>query len=118
MARHIAKLICLAVAGIAGWKVLVGLAELYNGWVPPAFGVGTMVVVAVVLYFPLARPVSDMLSNQMTSIVPPSRHVRAGTGLDEIPTFSPSRPPPPSNCNLCGGPGGPICEACDAEMKR
>ncbi|MCU0663314.1 MAG: hypothetical protein MUC50_13435 [Myxococcota bacterium] len=139
MGRHIAKVLCLVTAGFAGWNVLVGLAELYEGWVPPVFGIGTMLVVALVLYFPLGRPLSDMISTQLHNMAPPSRHVRAGTGLDEIPVFRDSRTPAASTsvaareatgrmvvpkpqpavpCNLCGNTGGPICPECEAEMKR
>lgn len=117
MARHVAKLICLLIAGFAGWNVLVGLAEFYTGWVPPAFGICTMAVVGLILYFPLARPLSDLIADRLHAVKPQNRHVRAGTGLDEVPSYSPSRPPPAMSCNLCGGPGGPICPDCEAEMK-
>jgi hypothetical protein len=90
-----------------------------------------------VLYFPLARPLADMLADALATIKPQSPHVRAGTGLDDVPVFSSSPPPPAPRrsssspaprmsipaprpavpCKLCGGPGGPICSECEAQMK-
>ena len=103
MSRHIAKLICFAAAGAAGWYVLVALAELWKGWIPPAGGLGTMVVVYLALYFPLARPIADIIADRFAVLAHRGRHIRSGTGLDSIPDA-----PKPLSCSICGGPGGPI----------
>ncbi len=113
MIRNIAKLICLIMGGAAGWFVLVGLAELSKGWLPPVGGLVVMAIVFAALYFPLARPIADVISDRLSVATHRGRHIRSGTGLDSIPD-APKAP----TCSICGGPGGPICNDCNREMER
>ena len=111
MIRHLAKLICLVIGGMAGYGVLVNMAEVFEGRIPTAGGAVTMVVVTALLYFPLGVPIADLVSDRLAVMTHRGRHIRTGTGLDEIPD-RPSAPP----CSLCGAPKGPICKACEEKM--
>ncbi len=113
MIRNLAKLVCLIVGGAAGWFVLLGVAELSKGWLPPVTGVIVMAIVFSALYFPLARPIAEVISDRLTVVAHRGRHIRSGTGLDFIPDA-----PKPLTCSMCGGPGGPICNDCNQQMAR
>ncbi len=111
MIRHLAKLVCLIVAGVAGWFILTGFAELFDGWIPPVAAVFCFTLVYSLLYFPLARPIADIISDRLSVMTHRGRHIRTGSGLDEIPTA-----PKPVYCSICGGPNGPICPKCNSKM--
>jgi len=112
MSRHLAKLICLAASGIAGYAVFLSMAEVFEGWTPRVGGAVTLVIVITLLYFPLARPIADLISDRLAVMTHRGRHIRTGSGLDDIPD-APVAPP----CSLCGAPLGPICKACDEKMR-
>ncbi|MCP4606234.1 MAG: hypothetical protein GY847_37950 [Proteobacteria bacterium] len=111
MSRHFAKLVCLVVGGAAGWAVLINLAELFSGWIPPVAAGAVMALVFMLLYFPLVRPVTDIITDRLYVMTHRGRHIRTGSGLNEIP--EPSKQP---TCSICGGPDGPICTECDKKM--
>jgi hypothetical protein len=111
MSRHLAKLACLAVGAAAGWAVLVSLNDVFTGWVPPVGGVLVMAITFILLYFPLARPIADYVTDRVSVITHRGKHIRAGSGLDHIPEARKQL-----TCSLCGGPGGPICPRCSAQM--
>ena len=113
MIRFLAKLLSLAAGGIAGYGVYINMAEVFESWTPETAGAITGVVVAVLLYFPLLRPLGDLISDRLAVMAHRGRHIRTGSGLDEIPE---ARPDPP--CSLCGAPAGPICPACDEKMQQ
>jgi hypothetical protein len=118
MARHLAKLICLAAAGVAGWQVWLNLDEIVEGGhLPIAIGAGAGIVVWFLLYFLLARPIADVIADRMSALHSRVRSTRAGTGLDEVPDL-PRSPAArqPDTCRICGGPGGPVCSHCQAEI--
>jgi hypothetical protein len=111
MSRNLAKLACLVVGMAAGWAVLVNLNDVFTGWVPPVGGLVVMVVTFVLLYFPLARPIADYVTDRVSVITHRGRHIRSGSGIDHIPDA-----PKKLTCTLCGGPGGPICPRCNSQM--
>ncbi len=111
MTRHFAKIICLIIAGAASWYVLIGVAEVVKGWIPPVTALAALVIIYALLYFPLARPIADIISDRLSVMTHRGRHIRTGSGLDEIPDA-----PGPVSCSICGGPGGPICGSCDSKM--
>ena len=111
MLRHLLKVGCLGVGIAGGWIVYSNLVLLFDGWVPLAATAGIVAVVFCLLYFPLARPIADAADDRLSVILHRGRHIRTGSGIEEIPDA-----PAPQPCKLCGGPGGPICEVCDREM--
>jgi len=117
MGRLLAKLISLAVAGVAGWQVWINLADVIDHrYLPLAIGGGTALVVLFLIYFLLARPIADVIADRMSALHSRVRSTRAGVGFDEVPDRT--RPAPPrgaSTCRICGGPGGPICPRCLSE---
>lgn len=112
MMRHFAKIACLVAACAAGWVVLVNLADLFKGWIPPVGGILTLVIVFLALYFPLARPIADVIADRLAVAAHRGRHIRSGSGLDNLPTAT------IIHCTVCGGPGGPICRSCDEKLSR
>ncbi len=117
MHRHLAKMVCLLVGGFAGWFVLKELCSIGLGGVtPPIFAGSTMLVIFLILYFPLARPMADIIEDRLEVTKHRGRHIKAGSGLDEIPEARPTVPVI-NSCQFCGGPDGPICEKCDQEIQ-
>ena len=110
-----AKFLCIVVAGSAGWTVLVNLAEIHEGWIPPSAGATTMLIVLLLLYFPLARPVADAISDKLSTATHRGKHIRTGSGISDLPQSIIPRAP---KCNICGSPNGPICPTCDEKMKQ
>ncbi|MDJ0763264.1 MAG: hypothetical protein QNJ97_09775 [Myxococcota bacterium] len=113
MFRLLAKLICLGVAGAASWMVFTNLTEIFQGWIPLIGGSVVLLCIFPLLYFPLARPIADIIADRVAVLFHRGRHIRTGSGLDDIP----EAPPQPS-CSICGEPGGPICATCTAKMER
>ena len=112
IARIITKLMCLAIGGAAGWAVFTNMGELFTSWVPPVAAVVAFGLVSALLYFPLARPVAEIIVDKLSVLMHRGSNIRAGTGLDSIPEKA------PVNCSICGGPGGPICPICNKEMEH
>lgn len=117
MARHLAKFVCFAIAGAAGWSVLLNLADLWGGWIPPAGGLAVLIVVYVLLYFLLARHLADIVVEKLTPIAQSKKHLRSGSGLSDLPAPCASDAPP-VRCHICGEPGGPICPDCQKMMSN
>lgn len=117
MARLLAKLVSLAAGGVAGWQVWINLAEIIeHRYLPLAIGGGTALVVLFLIYFLLARPIADVISDRMSALHSRVKSTRAGTGLDEVPMRTRARAPKGiDTCRICGGPGGPICAKCRSE---
>lgn len=113
MIHRLAALLCLAVGGIAGYSVYINLAEIFARWTPEIGGGITFLVVFLLVYFPLGRPLAELLSDKLAVMTHRGRHIRSGSGLDQIPDASLAPP-----CSLCGAPGGPICSACNQKMSR
>lgn len=120
MSRLLAKLICLAAGGTAGWQVWINLADVIDHrYVPLAIGGGTALVVLLLLYFLVARPIADLISDRMSALHSRVKSTRAGVGLDQVPDRPrASAPRPLDTCRICGEPGGPVCSRCQAEMSR
>lgn len=118
MLRHLAKLICLAAAAAGGYVVHGELAEVFGEWVPAAGGAITGVVIWPLTYFPLLRPLADLIHDRASALNQRVRATRAGTGLDEVPERLPDdfTAPRITRCGICGGPGGPVCGACHERM--
>jgi hypothetical protein len=108
-----AKIIALIVGGSAGWIVYTNLATIFENWIPIASGAGVTVFVFSILYFPLLRHIAEAISDRMSVAVHRGRHIRSGTGIEELPEA-----PPVPRCSLCGAPDGPICRSCQEEMNR
>ena len=120
MARLLAKLVSLAAGGLAGWQVWINLAEIIeHRHIPLAIGGGTAVVVLFLIYFLLARPIADLISDRMSALRSRVKSTRAGTGLDEVPMRPrASAPGGIDTCRICGGPGGPICTKCRDDVAK
>ena len=111
MVRYIVRLICIVIGCLAGWEVYVNLGDLFKGYIPLAAGLAVAFVVYLLLYLPLGRHLADYLSDRFSVAVHRGRHIRAGTGIDQVPD-APISPP----CSICGAPNGPICKECEAKM--
>jgi hypothetical protein len=113
MAQKITRLFCLLVGCAAAWAVYTSLTDLLTGWIPIAVAAAVALVVYSALYFPLARHIADMVSDRMSVMMHRGRHIRTGSGIDEVPDVHLS-----PTCSMCGGPEGPICKACNEKMLR
>ena len=122
MVRLIAKLICFAIGCLAGWAVQSNLSELLDNWVPFAGAGLTAAAVFIMLYFPLLRPIADMISERLMVMKQSTRHLRSGTGIGDIPTLedpTDETPSPQQVCAICGSPAdSPVCESCQRKMSR
>jgi len=107
-----ARVGCLIVGLGAGWAVLHNLQMLFEGWIPYAVAFVVSAIVFSVIYFPLARHIADFFSDRLSVMVHRGRHIKSGSGVDEIPSV-----PKQVRCTICGGPGGPICFSCSNEIK-
>jgi hypothetical protein len=120
MAKLLGFLISLTAGGVAGWQVWLNLADVIDDrYVPMGIGGGAGLVVTLLLYFLLARPIAGVISDRLSALHTRVKSTRAGTGLDEVPLRPRTAPSPkPDTCRICGAPGGPVCPACQAEMDR
>lgn len=108
-----ARILSLIISGAAGWSVYINLTAIFENWIPIAAGGVVTVGVFSILYFPLFKPIADLIADRMSVAVHRGRHIRSGTGLNELPEA-----PPVQRCSLCGAPEGPICRSCREEMNR
>jgi len=137
VAKWISAILTLGVAGPAAWWVHGELASFFKGFVPIYGAVVALVIVYVLFYFLLIKPVVNQIADRFFWVGQGRRHVRMGTGLDEVPripmTRKQSLPPsaraslipptapakerenPDATCRFCGKKGGEICPACAKE---
>jgi hypothetical protein len=118
--RYLAFLASLVTAGLAGWLVYRELGEVFGDRIPLAGGAAVGLVLLPLLYFPLFRPVGDVVQDRVLALGNRLRDDRAGTGLDDVPERLTREPTAPrlARCGLCGGPGGPVCPACHERMAK
>jgi hypothetical protein len=121
MSRHVAKLLCAGIGGFAAWQVYLQMVDVFANvrWLPAASAGVVFLVVFVLLYFPLMRPVSDMIEDRLSALKARVNSTRAGTGLDEIPMNLPGNAGSKLKiCQKCGGPdpGGVICPKCREKL--
>jgi hypothetical protein len=85
--RFVAMGICLALGIVAGIAVGREIAVVFPEprWLFLAVGAGVGVIVFAVLYFPLFRPIADIVNDRFAALNQNARTTRTGTGLDEIP---------------------------------
>jgi len=119
VASHVAKVICLAVGALAGWNVHLQVSDVFSDprWLSWAIGAGVLLVVFALLYFPLVRPLAEVVGDRLDAARLRVRATRTGTGLDEVPV---QRVDDTHTrlviCSHCGGPGGPVCDRCHARL--
>jgi hypothetical protein len=113
MIKRLFQLACLAIGGVAAWIVAMELGQFFEWQVSYGVAVATLLIVFSALYFPLASPIGDLLSDRATVIMHRGKSIRAGSGLDSIPQAQRQ-----VTCSMCGAPNGPICKACEEEMQR
>jgi hypothetical protein len=85
--RFVAMGICLALGIGAGITVGKEIADVFSDarWLPFAAGGGVAAVVFAALYFPLLRPIAEIVRDRVSTFSRPGQSTRTGTGLDEIP---------------------------------
>jgi hypothetical protein len=118
--RILAFLVSLAAAGAAGWLVHRELAEVFGDRIPLVGGITAGAVVLPLLFFPLLRPVADVVQDRLAALVSRLRDNRVGTGLSDVPERIERGPEARRivRCGMCGGPDGPVCSACHEKMSR
>jgi len=117
--RAIALSICLAVAGLAGWQVWYHVSDVFEGWIPYAAGGLALAIVLPIFYFPLARPIADVIHDRMSALNQMMKKSRQGTGIDEVPIHRDMDRITMTTCAICGGPvpvGSPVCDKCHRNM--
>ena len=79
--------ICLALGIGAGIAVGRNVAEVFSDprWLFLAAGVGVGAVVFAVLYFPLFRPIADIVHDRLPASNKSLRVTRTGSGFGDIP---------------------------------
>ena len=120
MHRHIAKIASLALAIITAWLVYTNLKEVFEGApVPAGAGAIALVIIYLIVYFPLLRPVADVIDDKLSTLNQRVRATRTGIGFDEIPQRTRETTGAIRNkCGICGGAGGPVCESCRIKMSK
>ncbi len=113
MLRIPAKIGGIAVGGGAGYFTASQMRGVFEGYVPWTAGGIVAVFVFCILYFPLFRPIADAISDRLSTAVRRGRHIRSGSGLEEI-----HERPSSIHCTICGDPFGPICPKCQSELDR
>jgi hypothetical protein len=113
MLRHMFRLGCLVVGIAGGWFIFENLKLLFDGWIPFAGAVGVALIVCAILYFPLLKPIADAGDDRLSVMLHRGRHIRTGSGIADLPDA-----PKAVNCNLCGGPDGPICPMCEQHLSN
>ena len=113
MVRNLIRVICFGVSCVAGWAVLANLDEFFKGWIPVLGAVISGLAVFALLYFPLGRPIADIVSDRLTVATHRGKHIKSGSGLDEIPDGPMIVP-----CTICGGKDGPICPKCNEKLQK
>ena len=111
LSRILAMLLCICVAYAAGLTVFRELSSVFKGWIGPAAGGVSFIIVFSVLYFPLAKPVADAIGEKISTFFHRGKHIKSGSGIEDIPD-APIIPP----CSICGDPNGPICKECETKM--
>lgn len=114
MLRLAAKSACLLAGGAAGYFVYRNMFVVFEGYAPWIAAISVGIVVFVLFYFPLLRPVADAISDRLSVAVHRGRHIRSGSGLEELPTRSSMA----LRCTICGEANGPICASCQADLDR
>jgi len=119
--RHLAKLFCLILSLVTGWKAYALMDGVFEQiWVPFGIAAAIVMLVFALLYFPLIRHLFDILEDRLSATNQQFRASRAGVGLDEIPvrrhgiTQSIN-----TGCAICGEPSNePVCDRCQKKMAR
>ena len=114
MLRFIAKSGALALGAGAGLFVFSNMRAVFDGYWPWIAAGAVGVIVFMMFYFPLFRPITDIVSDRLSVAVRRGRHFRSGSGLDDLP----ERPSRVERCAICGAAEGPICPVCRSEMDR
>ena len=113
MLRLTAQLFSLSVGAGFGYFVILNMKGVFDGWIPWASAASAGLFVFLILYFPLFRPIADVISDRLSVAMHRGRHIRSGSGLDDLPER-----PSTVRCAVCGKAEGPICPSCAAEMTR
>ncbi len=121
MSRHVAKLLCAGIGGFAAWQVYLQMVDVFAHirWLPLASTGVVVLVVFVLLYFPLARPVSDIIGDRLSALKARTMSTRTGTGLDEVPMeLRKNTGVKLQVCKYCGAPypDGPVCPKCHQKI--
>jgi hypothetical protein len=119
--RFVAMGICLALGIGAGITVGKEIADVFvePRWLPLTAGGAVAAVVFAALFFPLFRPIADLVRDRLFAVSRQARTTRTGSGLDEIPLRREDGPAPQlATCRVCGLPGKPVCDACSLKLKR
>ena len=121
MSRHLAKLLCAGIGGFAAWQVYLQMLEVFAHvrWLPVTSAGVVVLLVFVLLYFPLMRPVSDMIGDRLSTLKARTMSTRSGTGLDEVPMkLRENTRTKLQICRYCGGPtpDGPVCPGCHQKL--
>jgi hypothetical protein len=118
--RYVAIGFGLALGIGAGLAVGAEIAAVFGEprWLPLAAGGGTGLVVFAALYFPLLRPIGDVVSDRLSATRQRMRATRTGTGLDEVPQqLGTGARLQLERCRLCGRPGKLVCEDCSESLR-
>lgn len=120
MARHLAKIVCFGLGAVAGWQVWLQFRDVFPdpAWLKWAAGGLVLLIVFPAFYFPLFRPVFDLIGDRFSATNQRFRSNRMGVGLDEVPLDREDTATRVVVCAYCGTPGIAICEACREKIRR
>lgn len=110
MLRLSARIVCFGAALGAGFYVYSTMKGMFDGYILWGASGGVFIAVFALLYFPLFLPVSEMISDRLVVAAHRGRHIRSGSGVDELPEGR-----VPIRCAICGNDQGPVCPACLAK---
>lgn len=113
MLKLSAALVCLFLGIAAGFFVQKHMYGVFDGvviWVSAAV---VSLFVFIIFYYPLFRPIADIISDRLSVAVHRGQHIRAGSGVDDL-----SERPSSIRCTICGDDFGPVCPKCLTDMSR
>ena len=121
MSKHVAKLLCAGIGGFAAWQVYLQMVDVFAHvrWLPPVSAVVVALVIFTLLYFPLARPLFEIIGDRLSALKARTKSTRAGTGLDEVPMkLRGNARTKLKICTHCGAPDpdGTICPKCREKL--
>lgn len=134
--RLIGVLICLSVGIFLSYHVKLQVADTFADpwWAAYVSAAVVVIVVFSALYFPLFRPICDIISDKLHSLQLRFTSKSFGSGIDDIPdhleapkstnSFPNTKKGKyqssagSSGCAYCDSPQGPVCDNCHGRISK
>ena len=116
MLKTLFKLMALIAGGACGYLVWSSLIEFFAPHIAYAIGGLIAVIVFIILYWLLGRPLADLIHHRVEIIGSRLRDNRSGTDIDIVPVANYGKKHELEKCAICGRPGEPVCAECKSRL--